>query len=174
MAGGDFQVAIQVGDFVIALAAAGFHGHGARHRDLDIGRHALAVGHAILVGAHHQAVALGNDLHGGVIVGLVGILPAISADELVAGDRDILSIRSGHFNVAARIFEDDAFHAGGRTGCRDGVVVLLAPPIQPAGTKADAVLVRLPDARTGHADQDHQDDLAAAEAVPYAVAAPDH
>ncbi len=133
----------------------------------------MIAGHVVLVGPHHQAIALGDDLHRGFRVGAVGVLAPVGIDQLAPVDRHVFRIAAGHLDIAARILEDDALHAGRAAGGRHRVVILLAPEIQAAAHESHAVLARLPDAAARDADQDHQHHFAARETAAHAFAMPD-
>ena len=85
VAAGDFDVAIDVVHLVIAVGAARFHRHAARHGDFQVVRTcADCWGCAILIGAHHQAIALRHDFHRRAAVGAVGVF-AVDRRESVCG-----------------------------------------------------------------------------------------
>ena len=169
----DLDVALDVAYLVVARGAARFHRQPARHGHFQIVGHALIAHRAILIGAHHQAVALRDDLHRGRSVGAVGILALVGVDQLTPGHRHVFRIAARHFDVAARVLKHDALHTGRAGRGRHREVVLLTPEIQAAAHKSYAVLTRLPDAAAGDADQDHQHDFAARETAAHAFAIPD-
>ena len=161
---GQFHVARDVADLVIAGAAARLDAHAAGHGDFQIVGDPLVVGRAILVGADQQPVALRHDFHRRVLVGAVGILAGPGANHFVAVDGNLLRISADDLDAAARIFKGDAVHARRRAVRGDGVVVLLPEHVQALRVEVDSVLVGLPDHRPRDADHDHQHHFAAGEA----------
>ena len=106
--GGEFQIACDVGDFVVAVVAAGLYRNAARHSHFQIVGNLLVVGRVILVGADQQTVAFRHNLDGRVAVGAVGVAAGNTRARFY-GRSPLTSGRvgAGHLDIAARVFEYD-------------------------------------------------------------------
>ena len=70
--GDDLDVAVDVGDIEVAVAAVRFNGGALGHRDFHFVGDALVAGDVILIGADGQFVGVAGDLERRILIGAVG------------------------------------------------------------------------------------------------------